>query len=327
LNILFCSDGLTDARKALVDRMPDCRILFCPPSGVREALAQTPFDVIVPAAARIDADVMAAGSFGLIQQFGVGLEGVDVAAATEAGIWVANVPAAGVGNADSVAEHALMFMLALSRRLPRMKADLAARRISEPAGQALFGKTACLVGLGDIGVEIARRLHAFHMRVIAVRKRPELGAPEEARVERVYGMGELQEALGQAEYTILCAPLTSDTRGLIDRETIACMKPGSYLINVARGGLVDHDALLEALESEHLAGAGLDVFWQEPVDPDHPLFECNVIATPHVAGLTDSACSGIALTVEDNVRRHARGLAPQFAVNTPRSGRRLSAAK
>jgi len=323
LNILFCSEGLREARRALVSELPDHNVIACSPGDVGDALRETSIDVLVPSMARIDTDIMGAGRFGLIQQFGVGLEGVDVRAATDAGIWVANVPAAGFGNADSVAEHVLMFMLALSRRLPRMKDDLAARRISEPAGQALFGKTACIIGLGDIGVEIARRLVPFRMRILAVRRRPEQGAPPEAGVESVYGMAELEQVLGQSDYAILCAPLTADTRHMIDRETLSWMKRGSYLINVARGGLVDQDALLDALQSEHLAGAGLDVFWEEPVDPDCALLACNVIATPHVAGLTDSACAGIALTVADNIRRYAKGEAPQFAVNAPRMPRRL----
>jgi phosphoglycerate dehydrogenase-like enzyme len=150
-----------------------------------------------------------------------------------------------------------------------------------------------------------------------VRRRAELGAPPDLGIEHVFAAAHLMEVLAQSDYVILCAPLTGDTRHLIDREALAQMKPGSYLINVARGGLVNHEALLEALEAGHLAGAGLDVFWEEPVDPSHPLLACNVIATPHVAGLTDSACAGIALTVAENVRRLARGLAPLYAVNAP----------
>ena len=315
MNILFCSEGLSAARDAVIRELPDHTVIYCAPAFIGDVIADVPIDVIIPTRAVIDAPLIEAGAFSLIQQFGVGLEGVDVEAASAAGVWVANVPAAGVGNADSVAEHVLMFMLALSRRLPRMKDDLQARRVSDPAGQALFGKTCCIVGLGDIGVEIARRLKPFHMNVVGVRRRPEQGVPDDAGVSGVYGLNDLEAAISSAEYVVLCAPLTSDTRGLVNERTLSWMKDGSYLINVARGGLVDHDALLRALLSGKLAGAGLDVFWEEPVDPESPLLACNVIATPHVAGLTDSSCAGIALTVAGNIRRVSEGVAPQFCVN------------
>jgi phosphoglycerate dehydrogenase-like enzyme len=249
--------------------------------------------------------------------FGVGLDAVDVGAATDAGVWVARVPSRGTGNAESVAEHALLLMLALSRRLPQAQAALAAGIVGDPPGAALLGKTACIVGLGDIGSALAARLRACGMRLIAVRRRPEQSGVAALGVERVYGPDGLHEALAQADYIVLCVNYDAASHHLIDRAAFAAMKPGAYVVNIARGGLVDPDALLDALDSGRVAGAGLDVFWTEPPDPTHPIFAHNVIATPHVAGVTDASYDGIAHAVAANIVRYADGEAPLFAVNAP----------
>jgi phosphoglycerate dehydrogenase-like enzyme len=291
--------------------------MTCPAGRTLECLDGTPVDVVVPYVSRIDAQIVRAGSFGLVQQFGVGLDGVDVDAATDAGVWVARVPSAGTGNAESVAEHALLLMLALSRRLPQAQAALTAGVVGDPAGMALWRKTACIVGLGDIGSALAGRLRACGMRLIAVRRRPEQSGVAALGVERVFGPDGLHEALAQADYVVLCVNYDAASHHLIDRAALGAMKPGAFLINVARGGLIDPDALLAALESERLAGAGLDVFWTEPPDPKHRIFAHNVIATPHVAGVTDASYDGIAHAVAVNIERYASGEAPLFAVNAP----------
>jgi phosphoglycerate dehydrogenase-like enzyme len=245
------------------------------------------------------------------------LDGVDLDAATDAGVWVARVPSRGTGNAESAAEHALLLMLALSRHLAKAQAALAAGIVGDPAGIALWGKTACIVGLGDIGSALAGRLRACGMRLIAVRRRPEQSGVAALGVERVYGPEGLHEALGQADYVVLCVNYDAASHHLIDRAAFLAMKPGAFVINIARGGLVDPAALLEALESGRLAGAGLDVFWSEPPDPAHRIFSHNVIATPHIAGVTDASYDGIARAVAANILRYAKGEAPLFAVNAP----------
>ena len=319
LKILFCAEGYSEARRRLQPLLPNDEIVASAPSAFVTSLSGV--DVIVPYVARIDASVISAGEFGLVQQFGVGLETVDVAAATHAGVWVARVPSRGVGNAESVAEHAVLLLLALSRRWP-LGASVAANVMGEPSGAALFGKTACIIGLGDIGSALASRLHAFGMRLVAVRRRPdELGAPE-LGVERVYGPNELGEAVSRADVVALCVNYDAASHHLIDAQALASFKPGSYLINVARGGLVDQEALERALASGRVGGAGLDVFEEEPPDRSHPLFTRNVIATPHVAGVTDVSYDGIARVVADNIERYRRGEAPQYAVNEPERVRR-----
>lgn len=317
LRILFCGDGFTESRRRLIPLVPGHDVVTCPAGQTLQCLAGPPVDVIVPYVSRIDAQIVRAGSFGLVQQFGVGLDGVDVDAATDAGVWVARVPSAGTGNAESAAEHALLLMLALSRRLPQAQASLSAGLVGDPAGIALWRKTACIVGLGDIGSALAARLRACGMRLIAVRRRPEQSGVAALGVERVFGPEALHEALAQADYVVLCVNYGAASHHLIDRAAFDAMKPGAFLINVARGGLVDPDALLSALESGKLAGAGLDVFWEEPPDSHHPIFTYNVIATPHVAGVTDASYDGIAHAVAANIERYATGDAPLFAVNAP----------
>jgi len=315
LRILFCGEGFTESRRRLAPLVPGHEIRACPPGRIAESLAG--IDIVVPYVSPIDEAILRAGNFGLVQQFGVGVDGVDIDAATAAGVWVARVPSAGTGNAESAAEHALLLMLALSRRLPQAQAALNAGVVGDPAGLALWGKTACIVGLGDIGSALAGRLRACGMRLIAVRRRPEQSGVAALGVERVFGPDGLHEALAKADYIVLCVNYEAASHHLINRAAFESMKPGAFLINVARGGLVDPEALLEALESGRLAGAGLDVFWSEPPDPKHRIFAHNVIATPHVAGVTDASYDGIARAVATNIERYANREAPLFAVNAP----------
>lgn len=315
MKILFCEPGYSHSREQLSPLIPGWEIATCPRDDVAPHLAGT--DVIVPYLATIDRAIINAGSFGLIQQFGVGLETVDIEAATAAGVWVARVPSGDSGNAESVAEHAVFLMLALSRRFPQAQRALAAGIVGEPAGLALKGKTICIVGVGHAGSALARLLQAFGMRIIGVRAHPEQGPPQGVSPVRLFAAAELHQAVAGADYVVMCVKLDAGTRNLVDAAVLAAMKPGAFLVNVARGGLVDPAALLAALESGRLAGAGLDVFWDEPVDLNHPIFRHNVIATPHVAGVTDDSYTGIARAVAQNLYRFAKGEAPHSVVNAP----------
>ncbi len=314
MKILFCEPGYSHSREQLAPLIPGWKIATCRKDDIRAHLAGV--DVVVPYLAAIDRSLIAAGSFGLIQQFGVGLETVDIKAATAAGVWVARVPSAGSGNAESVAEHAVFLMLALSRRFPQAERALRKGTVGEPAGLALKGKSVCIVGLGHAGSALARLLNGFGMRIIGVRAHPEQGGPNGIDV-RLFSAADLRSAVAAADYVVVCVKLDAETRNLIDSATFAAMKPGAFLINVARGGLVDPQALQAALESGALAGAGLDVFWEEPVDLEHPIFRSNVIATPHIAGVTDESYSGIARAVAQNLYRFAKGEVPHYIVNAP----------
>lgn len=273
--------------------------------------------VLIPSVAHISSEIISRGEFGLVQQLGVGLDSVDVEAATRAGVWVARVPGAGSGNAESVAEHALLLMLALSRRLPQACKNLEDGIFFKPSGVALLGKSVCIIGLGDIGTALALRLRPFAVRTLAVREHPEHGAPPETGIEHVYGWQDLPQALGHSDYVVLALPDTSGTHNLIDHHALQAMKAGAFLINVGRGGVINTDHLLLALKSGQIAGAGLDVFWEEPVDPHHPLFQQNVIATPHIAGNTDASLAGCTRVMAENIKRYALGEAPLHTVNSP----------
>ena len=313
MKILFCDDGYSEARRRLALELPEHSIEAVAAGDVQRRLDGV--DVIVPYMARIDAAIINAGSFGLVQQFGVGLETVDVDAATRAGVWVARIPSGDTGNAESVAEHALLLILALARKLPQAAAAIRDGRLGEPAGSALAGKTACIVGIGAAGAALAVRLTALNMRLIAVRKNLAGSLPANVAFAQTFDVQRLADAVREADFLVITARYDASAKHLVDRRIFAAMKPGAYLVNVARGGFVDHEALADALRSGRLAGAGLDVIEGEPVAPTHPLLALNVIATPHVAGVTDLSYEGIAREVAGNVRRFAHGDAPRYAVN------------
>ena len=320
MKILFCDAGYSEARRRLGFELPEHSIEAVAAGDVQKHLDGV--DVLVPYMARIDAAVIDAGTFGLVQQFGVGLETVDVDAATRAGVWVARIPSGGTGNAESVAEHALLLMLALARKLPQAAAAMRDGRLGEPAGSALAGKTACIVGIGAAGAVLAVRLAALNMRLIAVRKNLTGPLPANVAFARTFDVQHLADAVREADFLIITARYDASAKHLVDRRIFDAMKAGAYLVNVARGGFVDHEALADALRNGRLAGAGLDVIEGEPVAPTHPLLALNVIATPHVAGVTDLSYEGIAREVADNVRRYARGEAPRNAVNAIANPRR-----
>jgi D-2-hydroxyacid dehydrogenase (NADP+) len=182
-----------------------------------------------------------------------------------------------------VAEHFLALMLALARRLPEHLLDMTGKKWQrrQPYGE-VSGSTICILGLGDIGSEIARRCLALDMKVIGVRQHPEKG---HELVQEVYPVRQMKKALARADHVVLIFPAGPGTDRFFDAATFEAMKPGAYFYNLARGRVVDEEALVEYLRKGHLAGAGLDVFYQEPLLPENPLWSVNnVIITPHVGG-------------------------------------------
>lgn len=304
MRILFCDTSFAPGREALERLLPDDQVRCCPRAEI--ALHIPEADVAVPLMSRLDGDLIAKGrNLKLIQQFGVGLEGVDMAAARSRGIPVANVPSSETGNSVSVAEWAVFLMLALARRYPEAVGAFRGRSLGEPVGTVLHGKRAGLIGVGNLGTAIAERLRALGVEVWGIRRRPGAGGPD--ALAFLGGPGDLPRVLGAADFVILAVPLTPETRGLIGRREIGLMKPGAYLVNVGRGPVIDYDALLDGLRRGAIAGAGLDVFWTEPPDPDDPLFRYNVIPSPHIGGATDYSFGQIARAVADNIERLRQG--------------------
>lgn len=229
----------------------------------------------------------AADRLKVIARYGVGVDNIDLAAAAEKSIVVTNTPLA---NASSVAELTIGLILALARSLPTLVAQTKAGQWPRTTGLTLEGKTVGLIGLGAIGKQVARRLRCFECRIVAYDLVADLAFAAAHGVE----LCSLDEVLRQADFLSLHVPLTSETRGMVNAQFLARMKPGAFLINTARGEIVDEAALLEALQSGHLRGAALDVFSRQPPDPNHPLLALpQVIVTPHCGAHTDGALNAM----------------------------------
>jgi phosphoglycerate dehydrogenase-like enzyme len=312
MKVLLCARGLTRIRGWLQEELPEDRVLECSAAQVVAAAADA--DVLIPTVSAIDESALAQRTVRLVQQFGAGLDTVDVAAASRRGVLVANVPTAETANADSVAELAIFFMLALARRFPGTQEFLKTRRIGGPVGNTIAGKSALIVGFGGIGRALARRLVALGVRVLAVSRRGPRG-DDVAGVARHVAAERLRDLLPEADFIVVATPLDQATRGLVGAREFALAKPGAFLVNVARGGIVDRHALVEALRDGRLAGAGIDVFWEEPVSPEDPLLQLNVIATPHIGGSTEESLHGIARRVAENVSCIRAGRMPRNCVN------------
>jgi phosphoglycerate dehydrogenase-like enzyme len=314
MNIVICTPHFPHCGETLHHYLPLDTIHACPADRVREEVKTV--DVIIPAMFRVDADIIARTSAKLIQQFGVGLEGVDIPAATQRGIYVANVPGhEGRGNAESVAEHAVYLMLALARKFPTALANVKQRKFGAPLGSSLTEKTAAILGVGSIGVATIQRLRGFRMRLLGVKQHPSSARQQELGLDFLGGPSDLFRILEEADFVVSALPLTPATRGLFDATAFTRMKNSAFLINVGRGPVINHNALLHALQSGTIAGAGLDVFWDEPIDPHDPIFQHNVIATPHIAGVTDLSYLDLARSVAANVNRLRVGQEPLHCVN------------
>ena len=284
----------------------------------------TELDVIIAFGRVASQDIEAQANLGLIQMASAGYEGVDIDAATKAGVWVGSAPTTKTGNGESVAELAVLLMLAASRRLNEELAfthgSVQSQSDKPQFNRALFGKTACIVGLGGIGDLLIDRLRGFGMVLTGVDNHPEQ-APAGVRG---YGRDELQTAVAEADYVILAIPGTKDNENMIDATVLAGMKENAVLVNVGRGTLVDEPALLAAVRSGQLFGAGLDVVKDEPVSKANPLLmEPNIFVTPHIAGSTDLMLYGTVSYLGKVLAGYRVGMQPEGVVNEPEKPRVL----
>jgi phosphoglycerate dehydrogenase-like enzyme len=252
----------------------------------------------------------------LIQRPGVHLEGIDLEYAKARGIPVCNVPASLAHGGEDVAEHVMFLALALAKRYREAVASLGARQIGVPSTQVLRGKVFGLIGLGRTASAVVGMARGFGMRVWAVKRAVSEGMREAMGLEWLKTSDHLSELLRASDFISLHVPLNAETERMIGAAEIALMKPSAFLINVARGRVVDRAALLAALREKRLAGAGLDVYWNEPADPADPLLGLpNVIATPHVANMTQETIETIAQVSVENIRRMQAGLPPMHQVS------------
>lgn len=257
-----------------------------------------------------DADLL------LWQILGTGLDDVDVAGFLGRGIRLANTP--GQFSAVALAEHALFLMLLFAKRFQASQISIEEQLFCVPFTEELAGRTLGLIGFGASARELAKRAAPFGMRMLAFDVSPipadvqsELGVECSSRpdgLDRIYR---------EADYISLHVPLSAQTRHLVDSRALGLMKPTAVLVNVARGEVVDEHALADALAESRLFGAGLDVFGQEPVPPEHPLRNVRgVIATPHIAGVTDGTAYRRTRAALANIAKIERGLEPDFVIRS-----------
>jgi lactate dehydrogenase-like 2-hydroxyacid dehydrogenase len=281
-----------------------------PLSGAELAQAMAEFDVLCPTVSdRIDAAVIGGGEqVKLIANYGVGFDHIDLAAAKAKGIAVSNTP--GVLT-DATADIALTLILMAARRAGEGERELREGRWSgwrptHLVGSALKDKVLGLVGMGRIAIATAQRAkHGFGMRIAYFARRE--CDPAIARELDAMFVPDLRDLLGAADFVSLHVPGGAETANLIDAAALATMKPGSYLINTARGGIVDHEALAAALRSGHLGGAGLDVYPHEPQVPAALLGLENVVLLPHLGSANAETRIAMGMKALANVEAFAKG--------------------
>lgn len=276
--------------------------------------------LIVRSATQVTADILAeAHQLKIVGRAGVGVDNIDTEAATNRGIMVVNSP---TGNIVAAAEHTVAMLMALARHIPEANSSTRAGKWEKNrfVGVEVRNKVLGVIGLGKVGTEVTKRAQGLEMQVIAF---DPYTAPEQARKLGVT-MCTLEEVLKQADFITLHTSLTSGpngTRNLIGTHELNLMKPTARLINCARGGLIDEEALLHALNEGHLAGVALDVFSQEPIRDSEILklllAQERVIATPHLGASTEEAQVGVATDVAEQVVAVMRGGFPRAAVNAP----------
>jgi len=274
-------------------------------------------DVVVCSGLWRNEFIPVAPKLAFIQSISAGTDQYNKDALQAAGIRVASAQGS---NERAVAEHAITLILSMARLIPEARDNQAAKRWRGMIGDIskredeLGGKTLVIVGMGRIGSRLATLAKAFDMKVIGTKRDVTRGA---GAADRVVGEGDLLSVLPQADFVALTCPLTPKTENLIDARALAAMKPSAYLINVARGKVVNEPALLEALNEKRIAGAGLDCVWEEPLPAASPLWTIpNVLITPHTAGETRKYEDNVLDLLMENLGRMWRGeaeLKNQFA--------------
>ena len=286
------------------------------PTELLEALSGC-VGLVVRSETKVTADLMdGATTLRVIGRAGVGVDNIDVAAATARGIVVMNAPD---GNTITTAEHTIALLVGLARSVPQANSSLKAGKWERKRfiGVELQGKTLGIIGLGRIGRGVATRARGLGMNIVAF---DPFVAPEQARDLEIEVVA-LDEVFARADFITVHTPLTAETRGIVGREAFAKMKRGVRIVNCARGGLVDEQALHDAITAGVVAGAALDVFTQEPPPADHPLLALDeVIATPHLGASTAEAQEGVAFTVAEQMRDYLLSGALRGAVNVPALG-------
>ncbi|AHC25007.1 MULTISPECIES: phosphoglycerate dehydrogenase [Mycobacteriaceae] len=311
LPVVLIADKLAESTVAALGDQVEVRWVDGPDRPKLLAAIADADALLVRSATTVDAEVMAAApKLKIVARAGVGLDNVDVEAATARGVLVVNAP---TSNIHSAAEHALALLLSAARQIPAADATLREHtwKRSSFSGTEIFGKTVGVVGLGRIGQLVAARLAAFGTHVIAYDPYVSTARAAQIGIELVG----LDELLGRADFISVHLPKTKETAGLLGKENLAKTKPGVIIVNAARGGLIDEQALADAITSGHVRAAGLDVFATEPCT-DSPLFELpQVVVTPHLGASTAEAQDRAGTDVAASVKLALAGEFVPDAVN------------
>lgn len=311
LPVVLIADKLAQSTVAALGDQVEVRWVDGPDREKLLAAVPEADALLVRSATTVDAEVLAAATkLKIVARAGVGLDNVDVAAATERGVLVVNAP---TSNIHSAAEHALALLLAAARQIPAADASLREHtwKRSSFNGTEIFGKTVGVVGLGRIGQLVAQRLTAFGTHLVAYDPYVSPARAAQLGIELL----SLDELLVRADFISVHLPKTPETAGLIDKEALAKTKPGVIIVNAARGGLVNEEALAEAVTSGHVRAAGIDVYAKEPCT-DSPLFDLpQVVVTPHLGASTSEAQDRAGTDVAASVKLALAGEFVPDAVN------------
>ena len=313
---ILISDPLSEEGVKLLKDIKDFQVDIktdLKPEGLKDIIKD--YDaLIVRSATKANKDIIAAADkLKVIGRAGVGLDNVDLEAATAKGVIVMNTPA---GNTISTAEHAISMILSLSRNIPQANASTKKGewKRSKFMGVELYNKTLGIVGLGRIGKEVAKRALSFGMKILAYDPFLSKQAAEGLGIEIV----ELKELFERADYITVHTPLSDETRHMISAKEFALMKKGVRIVNCARGGIIDEQALVNAVKEGKVIGAALDVFESEPIKPDNQLLGLdNVITTPHLGASTEEAQVNVAIEIAECVRDYLLGKGIRNAANYP----------
>lgn len=313
---ILISDNLSTQGVEVLRRYPalevDVRVGLAP--AELKAIIGEYQGLIVRSETKVTADILqGADQLQVIGRAGTGVDNIDVPVATQRGIVVMNAAA---GNSVTTAEHTISLLMSLARKIPQAHAKLKGGKWDKKSfmGVELAGKTLGVIGLGNIGKIVASRAVGLAMKVVAY----DPFITREVALKAGIELGTLEDVFRQADFLTVHTPLTEETRGIVGEAAFAKMKPGVRIINCARGGLVDEDALYEAIRSGKVAGAALDVFVKEPVPTDHPLLTLDeVVVTPHLGASTNEAQDSVAVTIAEQVASYLTTGAVAGAVNVP----------
>ncbi len=299
--VLFCSKQYPLTMEYLKKFLPSDKFLIfnCNENELLEKIKNV--DVAVPLMSKLTAEIIEkAKNLKLIHQFGVGLEGVNIKKATEKNIYVANIPASKTGNAYSVSELTLFLIFALLKKWNKAQECFRSRQIGFPLGDVILNKKFLILGYGNVGKAIVNILKKFNVEIFVARREV---IDISSRKVKFLKFDEIFNILPEIDFLIVAISLNENTKNFVDEKILSRMKKDSYLINVSRGGTVKYEALLNALKSNRINGAGLDVYWDEPFNPEDEILKYNVITTPHIAGSTSYSYELMAKFMAKNIKR------------------------